>query len=63
MPSPSNSYGGGAQDRAMKIGLRLAREGRSASPADAVVAEIAVLLAVHLAVALAVCVVLDLCGT
>ena len=63
MTTPSNSYGPPGHGAAMKTGLRLARDRRRTSPAEAVVAEIAGLLAVHLAVALVVCVILDLCGT
>lgn len=46
----------------MKIGFRLARDAQHASPLETVMAEIGGLLAVHLAVALVVSVVLDLCG-
>lgn len=46
----------------MAYRLHAAEQEHADSPADAVVAEIGVLLALHLAVALAVCGLLALCG-
>jgi hypothetical protein len=42
--------------------LRPQARARSGCPADAVVLEIGLLIALHLAAALAICIALDLCG-
>jgi hypothetical protein len=46
----------------METRIRGLPEVRTGSPADRLIAEIGQLLAIHLAVALLVCLALDLCG-